>query len=440
MTNNGYSPQFIFYESDRFFFSGPNPGKIDDPEMIDLYYNLFSLSEKRFNIVYRVAKNFGTIKEYADDLGVKFLECTPTLEFRGKSEKVEAFLGENKELPCYLIVKNIDALDPIKGRTEADEKLFLIDSLARYHIHRGNLRRSDQVLVYSDDQKEYTLSQKPKPPVLKRPDKIAIKLSTLIRDTLLTITQDNLDPESFQRLIRGFWQHNIAIRSEKPESQFLEFWSALEVLFPPLIEQVDRISQISNSVSAFVALEYAAKLAADLYSSIKRTDMGALEILKQVPEGQNEIEKCLALFSIGTNQSAREKFYQLYEWHPLLKNRIYYLNQKFSSADSVRRTLSAHIERVSWQIQRIYRARNLIIHSGKSLDYVDILVENLHSYLDRVLDILNENISRSAHPITIDQIILEVKFKSQSHFRILEGLGGAQCTSKNYKLILFGNR
>jgi hypothetical protein len=292
-------------------------------------------------------------------------------------------------------------------------------------------------LVYSDEPKEFALCPKPKPSVMKRPDKVSEKLSSLVKETISTITSRNLDPESLQRLIRAFWQHNTALRSENPESQLLEFWSALEVLFPPSSDESDRISPISDSLTPFMGIEYAAKLAADLYrSKIPK----ALEILARVPEGDNEIEKVLALFSIEKNKSSCEEIYALFERHPLLRNRIYFLSQKFSCADAVLKTLNAHVERISWQISRIYRTRNLIVHSGRSVDYVNILVENLHSYLDRILDVLNEKISRSIHKVTIEQIVFETKLQLEAHLRILKGLGETHCTSDNYKLILFGNR
>ncbi|MDD1776960.1 MAG: hypothetical protein LUQ65_02250 [Candidatus Helarchaeota archaeon] len=391
-------------------------------------------------MMYRAAKSFSLIRGYAPNLGIEIVENAPELPFRG-ADKVDSFLGKHDQLPLFLIVKNNESLDENKARAMADERLFLIDSLSKYHFHRGELQRSNEALVYSDDNKRFGVYKKPSPSVMKRPDRAFEKLPNLIKDTIAVITSDKLERESFLRLIRAFWRHNTAIRSEAPENQLLEFWSAIEVLFPPAPEESDRIIQITGSMTCFETSEYAAKIGADLYKSIKNSQfVDALDILNEVPEGGNVIEKCLALFSIQNNEPIWEKFYKLFENHPLLKNRIYYLSTKFSTADLVLKALSSHMERVSWQIQRIYRARNLIIHSGKTLPYVNILVENLHSYLDRVLDLLNEKIPHSSHSITIDQIALEVKLECESHFHILRKLGKEKCISDNYKLILFGNK
>ena len=441
LIHQGYSPQFIYFESDRFFFSGNFPEKIENPEIIDEYFNLFILNEKSYSVVYRAARIFSVIRDYTPELGIEIHENVPELNFRGRSENIESFLSENNQCPLYLIVKNVKSMNPFSAREIADKKLFLIESLSRYHVHRKDLIRSNIALVYSNDQHEFGIYRQPNPSVLKRPDRIQEKLSSLIKNTVSVINSKNLDSESLQRLIRALGGHYNAIKSETTERQLLEFWSAIEVLFPPITGEVDRITLISSSMTCFISLEYPAKLASDLYLSIKNSGYNeALGILNQIVEGVNPIEKCLALFSIKSNEHIREQFYKLFEKHPLLKNRIYFLTTRFSSSDLVLKTLNAHIERVSWQIHRIYRARNLIIHSGKSLPFVNILVENLHSYLDRVLDVLHERIFHSSYTTSIDQIILEVKLESESHIRNLKSLGKTDCTPVNFKLILFGNR
>lgn len=440
LIDKGYSPQYIFFESERFFFTGRYPEKINNPEVIDDYFDIFSGEERIFHVVYRAVRSFGLIRGYAPNLGIEILENAPVLSF-GESKKVAAFLETNEQLPLFLIVKDNKLLDEFKARGFADERLLLIDSLSKYHIHRGTLQRSEEAIVYSDDQKRFGIYRKPSPPVSKRPDRPSEKLSNLVKDTISILTSKKLDHDSLLRLIRALRRHDAALRSEMPENQLLEFWSAIEVLFPPTKEDANRIIQISEPLASFVSTEYAAKIASDLFKSIKNSGCAdGLTILNEIPEGDNPIEKCLALISIEKNQPVREKLYRALGWHPLLKNRIYYLTTKFSSADLVLRTLKAHIERISWQIRRIYRTRNIIIHSGRSLPYIGILVENLHSYLDRVLDILNERISHSPHDTTIDQIVLEIILELESHLNILKKQGKQKCTPDNFKLILFGNK
>jgi hypothetical protein len=439
LISRGYAPQYIYFESDRFFFSGRLPARIDGLRVLDDYFGLFPFEERRYNVLFRASKTFNIAKEYASNFSIEILDEAPKLEFIGKSEKIDSFLAKNDQLPLFLLLKEVKSFDEFKTRVLADEKLFLFDSLAKYHIHRSNLLRSDNAIVYSEDQKRFGVQRKPSLAVMKRPDSPTDKLSRLANRTISNMVNKRLDQESLLRLIRAYLRHNAAIRSEAPENELLEFWSAIEVLFPPSDDGDDRIVQIVSSVTPFICSEYAAKLGSDLWLSIRNSgNEEAAKILTAIPEGDNPIEKCLALFAVASNADVRDKIYALLEWHPLLKNRIYSLSMRFSSADIVLKTLQAHIQRVSWQIRRIYRARNLIIHSGKTLPYASILVENVHSYLDRVLDVLNDRIFRSSHLTTIDQIVLQVKLESESHLRMLKEMGKTACTSDSYKLVLFG--
>jgi hypothetical protein len=441
LINKGYSPQFTYFESRKFFFSSWGPQKIDSARIIDDCFNLFGFEQTHFDVLFRANNSFSLAKEYAQKFGIEVLDKAPGLDFSGRSDKIKSFLGANDDLPLFLRIRNNVALDEFKVRESALERLVAFDSLGRYHIHRRNLAWSDTALVYTQDQKKFGLCHKPRAAVMKRPDRPLEKLSNLVLETLANLTCEKLNEESTLRLSRALARHHSALSSETPENQLLEFWSAIEVLFPPSTDSGDRVAQISDSVTPFVCLEYAAKLAADLFLSIKSSGFPeGLQLLNDVPEGNNPIEKCLALISIETNQSVRGKFFQMFDWNPLLKNRIYSLNAKFSTADSALNTLNGHIQRVSWQIRRIYRARNLIIHSGRTLPYVNVLVENVHSYVDRILDVLNERTFHSPHRTAIDEISLGVKLETEAHLRILKELGKTKCLSDNYKLILFGNR
>ena len=89
----------------------------------------------------------------------------------------------------------------------------------------------------------------------------------------------------------------------------------------------DKILQLANKIVPFDATEHAAKLGADLYASIKNSGKeAALNILNEIKEGENEIEKCLALVAIKDNIKAREEIYKVLDEHVLLINRIYYFS------------------------------------------------------------------------------------------------------------------
>ena len=435
----GYSSEYIYFNSERFFFSGNFPKKIDTVDHIDTYFKIFSGSRKNYNVIFRGNKNYSLIKNYAPKMEIEVRTQKPFLKFYNKSENVKKYLNDDDNYPLYLIVKNIESVDTIKAREQADYKLNLVDSLAKYHVHRTNFTHRDTALAYSTDEKEFSMVRAPKSPTLKRPDRSSDKLSDLIDETVTAITSEKLDQESLMRLFRALKQHYTGLTSTTQESQLLGLWSALEVIFPPKFQGDDRVKQISDSIVPFICSKYAAKLSADLYNSLKNSDDAkVLDLIEKVPEGDNKIEKCLAMLSISTNEGIRDEIRSNFTWNPNLRSRIFYLSKKLSNGGEFLKTLKAHIERVSWQIRRIYRTRNIIIHTGKTVSYLDVLLENLHSYLDRVLDILIEKIIRCPHKTSIDQCALEVRLELEAHLRKLESYKKSECNLENYKLILFG--
>ncbi|HGG8837569.1 TPA: hypothetical protein ACJJXM_003801, partial [Enterobacter hormaechei subsp. xiangfangensis] len=79
-----------------------------------------------------------------------------------------------------------------------------------------------------------------------------------------------------------------------------------------------------------------------------------------------------------------------------------------------------HGQRVAQQIRRIYRARNLIVHTGNLPSYTSILIENLHDYLDVVIGTLIElNISQRRIS-TISQGFKMMEIRYSSYRRKLE--------------------
>jgi len=388
-----------------------------------------------------VSDYFTQLKDFAEANSDIIIQSeVPSIKLVGRATRVTSFLSENESLPLYLIIKNIEAYDVFSAREIGDDSIQLLDTLARYHVHRQILNWSDEALICDDNGRSFGVYNKPVAATLKRPEQDIKKLSKLINETFNTIISEKLKGESSSRIVRAFKRHNVAIKSVTPESQLLELWAAIEVMFTTYEKGEDKVIQIARSIVPFETTEYAAKLGADLYSAIKNSGITqTLEVIAEVEEGSNEIEKCLALISIQDNEDKRDKIYKMLSEHVLLRNRIFYLKSILSSADLIRNMLTAHDRRVTWQLQRIYRARNLIIHSGKSLQYIKILVENLHSYLDRVLDVLIERVSRTEHPIDIDQICMNVRLGRDAHLKLLEKAKGENCNRDNYKILLFGH-
>jgi hypothetical protein len=436
----GYSQEYIYFTTINFFFDGRYPAVIDSISLIDNYLRKFSAKEHNLIAIYRISENFQELSKFAAENNMLIDVNVPPININGASLRIKNFLSSNNELPLYITMKNIKAYDVFAAREDSDDNMQVLDSLARYHVHRQDFKWSDEALICSENGRPLGIYNRPVPPTQKRPEPTDISnLSSLIDKTIHTILSERLNDESSSRFIRALLRHNMAIKSITPESQLLELWAAIEVLFTTYESGEDKIIQIVKTIVPFEITKYALKIVTDLYTSIKNSGIKeALNIISETEEGSNEIEKCAALVVIQDNEDRRIKLYEILNEHVLLRNRIYYLNNKLSSANAILNTLMAHDERVSWQIQRIYRARNLVIHSGKTLKYIKVLVENLHSYLDSVLELLIEQVDLTDHIISIDQICTNMKLKHDAHIKLLKKARENKCDPDNYKMLLLG--
>src|SRR5690606_9153820 len=98
---------------------------------------------------------------------------------------------------------------------------------------------------------------------------------------------------------------------------------------------------------------------------------------------------------------------------------------------------SSHKQKVEWQIRRIYRTRNLIVHSGKLPSYTNILIENLHNYFDSFLETLINKAITEKTIRTINQGVIELDFAVKNHFDTLDKHKDEDTTLDNFKSILF---
>ena len=111
-----------------------------------------------------------------------------------------------------------------------------------------------------------------------------------------------------------------------------------------------------------------------------------------------------------------------------------------SDSNKVEKFIQNHTQRVEWHIRRIYRARNLIVHTGKVPSSIERLVESSHSYFDTFVNIMM-NLSIDKKQIrTIDHGIREIKIRNKMHLDSLHALSGTECNADNYLTILWGKK
>ena len=204
--------------------------------------------------------------------------------------------------------------------------------------------------------------------------------------------------------------HAHSLDSLSKENQLLDFWAIFEsVLDISNKHTSDRINQVCTYLVPILKRKYIYSLFQQLAFDIKTySETEYLTIIGDATEETETVQKICEFVLTDEYKTQRECFINNCSDFPLLQERINYYSSKLTSTKDIYDFVEKHAERVKWQIMRIYRNRNLIIHNGKSMPYLNLLIENLHSYVDDFIEYVIKSLN-SGH--TIESMCQELYIK-----------------------------
>jgi len=427
----GYSQQYIFFETKNYFFSEE---QITSPSQIEQYFNRFNLETEKWDVLLKGESDFEHAKKLK--LNIEFEITRNIPKPRTEHIRENTFLTTSTNYPVFIIFKNINALDPFHARDEAETLLQSINNFATYSIHKKKLDWEESALVYSNSN-YFKIAEPRVSPIYKISDSKIEWLPSIIESVKNIFNE--LDPISMYCIFNSLNFHFCAIQTKSNENQLMNLWTALESLLPPPKEQ--RILHFINSFEPFLSRKYIQKLILDLLHQLRRELNDDLDnIFSKLPSDYTDFEKCAALISIkNDNEELRNELYSMIKKNPLLRNRIYTLMKKLQSADSIYSTIELHNKRMRWHLQRIYRARNLITHKGEEIFYICQLVEHLHFYYHTIIDLIKEIKIENENIDSLETIFRLVEIEHNSHLRLLKELKDEKTNFENFRELLFAS-
>ncbi len=324
------------------------------------------------------------------------------------------------------------AIDPYKAAENT--KIFLEENTAVYRLYDheykykiwaapcGSFDENGIFFLNANDKNGVGHTKKPA-------EKRIIESMNLVNKAFNEMVHKNgyLD---FMSLLSAVRFHSLSLDSYSDENQLLDLWAIFETILDISNKHTsDRIQQIIIILVPLLKRNYLFSLFEQLAEDIKNYDVDFFNrIIGDVTDKKQIVQKVCEYTLLPEYKTHRTQELMKMKTFPLLKERIQYYEEKLASPILVHQFVEKHAERVKWQIMRIYRNRNLIIHNGDSMPYLRLLIENLHSYVDDFLAYIihslakgnsidsmcqkvfieecqwNEGFSKSKKPITADQI------------------------------------
>ncbi len=340
---------------------------------------------ERFSFVsaeYEVAFVASSIVTQAPRVAERFRSVILGAEDRSFERVVQlgAQVGDGRKIICF---KRIRALDPYAARGIAEKGLeHISDLLALFH-HKDKI--SWDSAAYAKRKDGDWEAVEPQNSSLKRsrdnvPGKAGEKLDTIISGLKFS------DDDSISRFISIVRLHGSALEAVSAEAQLVNIWTAMEVLVHREFES--KLKSVVRLLTPFLIYGYVDRLLHYLAGDIYRWKRHRFYRIIKIDElkGWRTHHRLAAVLRGGEYESRRNELYDLVAPYALLRNRCYHISEMISSCESLESSLQEHERRVVWQIRRIYRARNLIVHDGTTPEYLDALTENAHEYLDAFID------------------------------------------------------
>lgn len=179
--------------------------------------------------------------------------------------------------------------------------------------------------------------------------------------------------------------------SKEPTNQLLDLWTAVETLIEFKAGDEDKINFICDILASILNRAYFYSQISQLYADILAVLDGDDTFLSDVSGDEQPICKLAKILCIDSFSNSFLSLLAMLDEYPLLQYRAKRFSTiVFKDSKSILDELTRHRTKIRWQIMRIYRNRNMIVHNGKHMPYLQIILGNLHYYVDAMFDVLIE--------------------------------------------------
>lgn len=376
LVDGGYSPEYIAQELKAMFLDTKTPVKCEEQVLVD-FFNRFTFERKSYQVIFGINAETAKILKHIKDITVK----TPTREIKKQLD-----LKHRGDCIVEVIVENVDKH---QAANSAYGYINTVIGLHRISQHHKPIYIKPMAQVNEIDDEFTVISSN----VIRIGKNILLRAnnenqiqSYFFDEQLLNNVEP---PETFFRAVS---LHNNALDSKEPTNQLLDLWTAVETLIGFRSGDEDKINVVCDTLTSVLNRTYLYSQVAQLHKDIIAVlGESGDDILTHVSGEEQLIWKLAKVLSVNDFQADYDKIYDLLDGYPLLQYRMEHFSKKvFANSKSVYEELVRHRSRLKWQIMRIYRNRNMIVHNGKHMPYLNIILGNLHYYIDALFDLLIE--------------------------------------------------
>ena len=436
----GYSMQHINAVTQSFF----TETNIDSPDIIEDYFDKYDFKKAKWDLLYftdsKLAEYYcGSLHEVIGSDSIMDFHVVPynelgcLTESNPKIKWIKRYYdNENRITDRKIAVINAKVVDydPYNATKKLKAFIRTISDIVTVFDNERKVRLNKAACL--NYKYKHTIQQ------ISSMDKRNRDVTeNYLNKTTAVLKQLNASNVMINQLINAFSFHNDALlQGSEGKYVITMLWTALESLFVNDSEKRNKASQVKNCLIEIIQRTYIVKmlkyLQADVLQNLKYKDPNII-----TKYHLNDIKTFIdSMFDNTDSERVKEITATLVD-NPLLRLRIYLIiDEKLKNGKSINEMLETHRKKVEWQIDRIYRSRNFLVHSGNEFPFNDSLIENLHNYYDFIVNYILLKGSRE-RIIDINSIVNEAKLDNNVHAKLLS-MQKKVLTKDNINELLFG--
>lgn len=392
LINRGFSQTYIYDCIKRSFFDPSH--EVDSITVVEDFFHYFSTTKREFSLYFPLnsIKQKNALEDYS--------------AFTFADNIYEMF---DSSIP-YILKYDCKASDPYAAREQALKIANFCLSVNQFIKHNKYDYNPKYAEVVDTTTHEVTFIKKPEAPIAR-----GYTNCNIVEVKELLNTCFGLDSGVLQVL----QLHSAALISKNIDNQLINLWTAIEVAVPVARKGgLSRINQICNTLTAALSHDYFHILVQQLLIDINEVSAEVISKIQSVShEGGNDAKLVVILTLPKYCDLYTEIIGILIEKAPLLTCRMNHYKNQWSDTAKIRNAYQMHAKRLAQQIMRIYRTRNMLVHDGTSLPYMEYVLQNLHYYIDSYISCLN-NYHKMGYK-SVQSIADAVQFQEQRYLQAL---------------------
>lgn len=191
-----------------------------------------------------------------------------------------------------------------------------------------------------------------------------------VEQMLTKIDEGKINENAKNKIISGLRYYRLGSESSELQTKLLDYWIGIEYIFSAYDRGEGTTARLKRYYKKMQGLVLLKRMLIDFHKSIR-----ILNVKTKVPS--YDPDNLEYLF----DKSSYDKLIADFRDHPLLSDRASNLQNLISSPKAIKSMIVNSSKNVEWNLTRIYRIRNEIVHNASTNVDIEILVSHLKYYL-----------------------------------------------------------